>query len=267
MSKKIDYDSLSRNEILDEIMKKKEFSDLPREDVELVYLQFEKRDESVEEKIKLARNLLRKMYTAFVSDKLLSIKDKDAEWFLRKHISTAERMDYYEEVYQKCLCGMEECPMIIDFGCGINGFSFEYFEKIGVDAEYLGIEPVGQLVDLQNNYFKKNKIYDARCEKASLFDIDKIKKIISETKSNRIGFFFKVLDSLEMLKRNYSKEVLKEIVSMFESCVVSWATKSLVSKKKFYAERKWLRDFINKEFFIVNEFDCGIEHYLVFSSK
>lgn len=267
MSKKINYEELTKDEIFDEIMRKKEFSDLPREDVELVYSQFEKRDGFIEEKIKLTRDLLRKMYTAFVSSKLLSIKYKDAEWFLRKHISTSERMDYYEEVYKRCLVGVDECPMIIDFGCGINGFSFEYFNKIGVDAEYLGIEPVGQLVDLQNNYFKKNKIYNARCEKASLFDLNKIKKIVSESKSNRVGFFFKVLDSLEMLKRDYSKEVLKELVPLFKSCVVSWATKSLVSKKKFHAERKWLKDFINDKFFIVDEFDCGIEHYLVFSSK
>lgn len=266
MSKKINYEELSRDEILDEIMKKKEFSDLPREDVELVYSQFERRDGTTEEKVKLTRDLLRKMYTAFVSDKLLSIKDKDAEWFLRKHISTKERLDFYDETYERCLLGISKNPVVIDFGCGINGFSFGFFEKIGKDVNYLGIEPVGQLVDLQNNYFEKNKINNASCVKESLFNLEKIKEIVSKTKKNRVAFFFKVLDSLEMLKRDYSKEVLKELVPLFDRCVVSWATKSLVSKKEFKAKRKWLKNFIEEEFSVIDEFEYGVENYLVFSS-
>ncbi len=258
---------LNKKEIIDKIMLKKEFSDLPRKDVELVYSQFDKKDLLVEEKIKKTRDLLRKMYTAFVSGRLLTIKDKDSAWFLKKHISTKERMGFYEDVYKKCLIGMKKGCTIIDFGCGINGFSYEYFNKIGFDAKYLGIEPVGQLVDLQNNYFKKNKIFDANCVKASLFDLEKVKKIISETKSSRIAFFFKILDSLEMLKRDYSKKVLLELMPFFERGVVSWATKSLVSKKKFHVERKWLKDFLQKEFFIINEFDFGVEHYVLFSKK
>jgi hypothetical protein len=70
-----------------------------------------------------------------------------------------------------------------------------------------------------------------------------------------------------MLKRDYSKEVLRELVPMFEKCVLSWATASLVSRKKFHAERKWLKDFIDKEFFIFDEFEIGGENYLVFGRK
>jgi hypothetical protein len=308
MAKKINYEELSREKIISEIMKKKEFSDLPKKDVELVYSQFEGKDCLEEDKIKLTRDLLRKMYTAFVSDKLLNVKDKDADWFLKKHISTKERLKFYEEVYLRCLErkdeilrnqlahpnshsvapktfaieGARRCSPtlkrkiskkvkgeklnIIDFGCGINGFSYEYFKKIGYDVKYIGIEPVGQLVNLQNNYFEKNE-FNAECFKASLFDLNEIRKIVSKTKSPRVGFFFKVLDSLEMLKRDYSKEVLRELVPMFEKCVLSWATASLVSRKKFHAERKWLKDFIDKEFFIFDEFEIGGENYLVFGRK
>ena len=77
------FENLSREEILGEVMKKKEFRDLPLEDVSLVYSQFERRDGLVEEKIKFTRDLLRKMYTAFVSDKLLNIKDKVKRLFNR----------------------------------------------------------------------------------------------------------------------------------------------------------------------------------------
>jgi hypothetical protein len=258
------FENLNKKEIIEEIMKKKEFSELPVEDVYLAYSQFEKREDLIEDKIKLTRDLLRRMYTAFVGDKLLNVKDKDAEWFLKKHISTKERLSYFEELYRRILSGMEKCLTVIDFGSGINGFSFEYFKKVGFDVGYLGIEPVGQLVDLQNNYFKINRIYGAKCVKASLFDLEDVERLVSETKNYRVGFFFKVLDSLEMLTRDYSKEVLIKLSPFFDRFVVSWATKSLVSRKKFYADRKWLRDFVEKEFFIVDEFDLGGEHYLIF---
>jgi len=267
MTKKINYEKLNYNEIISEIVKKKEFSDLPREDVELVYSKF-KDEEFVEDRIKKTREMLMKMYTAFVSNKLLNVKDKDVEWFLKRHKSTSERFDYYEDVYRRCLGGMEEIKgrqlSIIDFGCGVNGFSYGYFKKVGFDVNYVGVEPVGQLVDLQNNYFEKNKIFDARCVKASLFDLKKVKGIVEGVKGMKIGFFFKVLDSLEMLKRNYSKEVLKEVVPMFDRCIVSWATKSLGDRKKIFATKKWLKDFIEKEFKVIDEFEIGGEKYLVF---
>ena len=294
MTKKINYEKLNYNEIISEIVKKKEFSDLPREDVELVYSKF-KDEEFVEDRIKKTREMLMKMYTAFVSNKLLNVKDKDVEWFLKRHKSTSERFDYYEDVYRRCLENFSSavpqtalhCPLpkghknllsqavrttkikreklsIIDFGCGVNGFSYGYFKKVGFDVNYVGVEPVGQLVDLQNNYFEKNKIFDARCVKASLFDLKKVKGIVEGVKGMKIGFFFKVLDSLEMLKRNYSKEVLKELVPMFDRFIVSWATKSLGDRKRIFANKKWLKEFIDEEFFITDEFEIGGEKYLVF---
>ena len=263
---------LNEESVIDRIMLKKEFSKLPKQDVKKIYSVFDKRGLLTEEKIKNTRDLLRKMYTAFISGKLLTLKNKDTKWFLRKHISTEERLDYYEEIYKeifksKKFRGKKKKVTVIDFGCGINGFSYEYFKKIGVNVSYLGIEPVGQLVDLQNNFFKKNDFSDAKCSRGSLFDLKEMKKIVSNTKKPRIGFFFKVLDSLEMLKRNYSKIVLKEIVPFFDLIIVSWATASLESKKKFYVNRNWIRKFIEEEFLVIKEFDFGIEHYVIFSKK
>ena len=44
---------------------------------------------------------------------------------------------------------------IIDLGAGINGLSYSFFEKINKKVKYLGIEAIGQLVKVMNNYFKK----------------------------------------------------------------------------------------------------------------
>jgi len=278
MARRLD---LTYEEVIDKIMEKKEFSKLPREDVKKAYEEFRDSDYVLEDQIKETRDLLRKMYTAFVSDKLLTIKDKDAEWFLRKHISTAERMENYEAVYFRILDGIvpdmkSYCPHatgktelinVYDLGCGINGFSYSEFEKAGFNVKYHGLEAVKQLVDLQNNYFEKNKVENAKCEAISLFDLDATEKFIANGEGKKVVFLFKTLDSLEMLQKNYSFDLLEKIVPMVDRVIVSWATRSLVSKKKFYANRKWLKDFVSENYEIIDEFDEGVEHYLVFQKK
>ena len=151
-------------QIISEIMEKREFSQLPEKDIELAYEHFEKRQASEEDKIKLTRELLRKIFSAFVSRKLLSLKNKDEEWILRKHISTRERLPYYKEIYKKIFENYKKAS-VIDLGAGINGFSHKFFNK---DITYTAIDSVGQLIELMNFYFKKNKL-KARAIHLSLF--------------------------------------------------------------------------------------------------
>lgn len=252
------------DEVIDKIMAKKEFSDLPRQDVETVYSFFDKGEYLIEERVKLTRNLLRKMYTAFLSDKLFTLKDKDVDWFLKKHISTKERMDHYEEVYKKCFKNLKKELTVFDLGCGINGFSYHYFKNLGFKIKYIGTEPVGQLVKLQNDYFEKSKL-NARVEKISLFELKKNLDLIKNEKGRKVLFLFKTLDSLEMIKKDYSKEVLHCLVPLVDRVIISWATRSLISRKKFFADRSWLKDFVGQEFKILDEFEIGNENYLVFS--
>ena len=160
-------------EIYEQIIKKKDFSHLPMRDVEKTFEHFEKRQVSDEEKIRLTRDLLRKVFSAFTSQKILSLKDKEPEWVLRKHISTRERLPYYNELYSRLLKDFTDKEVtIFDLGAGINGFSYNYFSG---KLYYIGIEAIGQLVDLMNYYFKTRGL-NARAVHESLFELDKIKK-------------------------------------------------------------------------------------------
>jgi hypothetical protein len=255
---------MNREEIKKAIISKKEFSKIPEGDIWLAYGKFERRECSEEEKIRLTRDLLRKVYSAFASGKLFSIKDKEESWILRKHLSTRERIDYYPELYEKLLRGLKGCSLI-DLGCGINGFSYKFFPK-NTKIEYLGVEGVGQLVDLMNFYFEKNKL-GARAVNVSLFDLKKIKKLIVDCKKPRIVFLFKVIDSLEMIEGDYSKKLLKEITPLCEKVIVSFATRSMIRKDKFKVNRKWIIDFIKENFELVEDFDIGNERYVVFKTK
>lgn len=249
--------------ILDKIREKREFSQLPEKDIELAYGQFYRRQAGEEEKIRLTKELLRRIFSAFISKKLLALKDKDEEWILRKHISTRERLSHYQEIYKRILGDCKEAS-IIDLGAGINGFSYNFFVKSGVKINYIAIESVGQLAELMNFYFKKNRL-NARTIHMSLFEKEKVRETIKRSKKPRIIFLFKVIDALETLKRDYSQELISEIISLSDKIVVSFAMKSLGNRQKFRAKRDWIIDFIKERYRVLDDFVLGGERYLVFS--
>jgi len=248
---------MNKSELIKKIIEKKEFSQLPEKDVEIAFSHFEKRQTSDEEKIRLTRELLHKVFGSFTSQKLLSPKNKSYERILKEFENKKIN--------------------IIDLGAGVNGFSYKYFEKKG---DYIAIESVGQLVNLMNNYFKENKISGVAYHE-SLFNLKKIKKIILETgvllpkeptmvekvKILRIIFLFKVLDSLEMLERDYSKKLLKEIAPLADKVVISFATRSMIKQKKFKVERHWILDFIKENFKVLDDFELGGERYICFEEE
>jgi hypothetical protein len=255
---------MDKQEVMAKIISKKEFSKIPEKDIFLAYGKFEKRQCSEEEKIRLTRDLLRKVYSAFTSGKLLNVKDKSEEWFLRKHLSTRERFDYYPELYKKLAGSMKEYSLI-DLGSGINGFSYKFFPK-NSKVNYSAVEAIGQFVELMNFYFKKSNL-NVRAIHESLFNIKKIKELIEECKKPRIIFLFKVIDSLEMLERDYSKRLLEEITPLCEKVVISFATKSMIKKDRFRANRSWIINFIKENFELLENFEMGNEKYIVFKSK
>ena len=73
-----------------------------------------------------------------------------------------------------------------------------------------------------------------------------------------------MLDSLETLKRDYSKKLLLEIIPLAEKIVISFATESMVKRRKFHAKRNWIIDFVKERFKIIDDFELGGERYVIF---
>lgn len=247
--------------ILKEIKSKREFSQLREVDIEKNFELFSKRQVTEQEKIYLTKEQLRKLFTAFLSKKLLSPKDKSPDWILRKHISTNERLPYYKELYNKLLKENKK-TFIFDLGCGINGFSYNYFPS-KMKLDYFGFESVGQLVEITNSFFEKNN-FSGKCYHLSLFEIKEIKEIITKTRGNKILFLFKVIDALESVELNYSKKLILELSPLVDKVVLSFSTKSLGGKNNFKANRKWILDFIQENFKVLDDFEFGNERYVVF---
>jgi hypothetical protein len=258
---------MNKQEIINKITEKKEFSEIPLKDVELAYQKFEKRQCSDEEKIKLTRDLLKQVFTAFMGRKIMNPKNKDARWFLLRHVSTKERFDFYEKIYSRIFKNIKEKEIsIIDLGSGINGLSYSFFKKTGKKVNYIGIEGVKQLVEVTNYFFKKNYIR-AKVIHESLFELKKIKKIIKKQKKPKICFLLKTVDSLEMLKRNYTKEFFSEIVPLCDLFVVSFATRSFFKKQLFKVRRNWIINYIKENFDILSDFIFETERYIVFKKR
>jgi hypothetical protein len=254
----------SDSELIGWIMKKPQYAELPRKDVEMVFKQFKREKHSDEEIKKLVREKLRMLYSSFSGKKLFLWKGKSADDVLKKHLSTRERYKHYEEIYSQILNNLPGKISVVDLGAGVNGFSYDYFKKIGFDVDYLAVEAIGQLVDLMQEYFEREKI-PGKSYHGSLFDQEFLKEIIAKTKKPRVVFLFKVLDSLESVERNYSHRLID---FLFEKCgaeriVISFATRSMFARRKFYINRKWLTDFLQEKYSITDDFDIGGERYIV----
>ena len=114
-----------------------------------------------------------------------------------------------------------------------------------------------------NIFFKKNKL-KGKAYHFSLFEIEKVKNLIKKQKKPRIVFLMKTIDSLEILKRDYSKELIENIISLSDKIVLSFATRSIGSRRKFSANRNWIVKFIKENYKIEEDFELGGERYLVF---
>lgn len=256
---------MDKKQLIKEITKKPELRGLPLEDVEMALSLCFKKQNSDEENIKCTREVLHRAYGAFGSRKLLvnssrlgQIRGRTPEWILRKHLSTRERLPHYIEIYRRILGRFNGA--IFDLGAGVNGFSLGFIPHV----RYIGIEGIGQLVTLMNDYFKKQK-FDARAIHSSLFQLEKIKKLIKKERGRKIVFLFKVLDSLEALRRDYSKKLLTEIAPLSEKMVVSLPTQSMLKRRRFKAKRSWITDFIQEKFKVTDDFEIAGERYLVFN--
>ena len=256
---------MDRQELIKKIVEKKEFSQLPEKDIEMALEKFDNKNLNDYQKFKMTRQFLRKIFLGFSSRKVFSSSEKETEWYLMKHKSSKERFPEYGRVYSTCLKGFSKAS-VIDLGAGINGLSYEFFLKEGVKVNYTAIEAIGQFVNLMNNFFEEKK-FSAKAYHLSLFDLQKVKEIIEKQKTPRVVFLFKVVDSLEIVQRDYSKTLLNELSGVSDRIIVSFATQSLGSRKKFSAQRGWLTKFIQENFIILDDFEINGERYISFKNK
>lgn len=235
-----------------EIKRKKNLSSLPDSFVEdLVkdffrkYPKLEKelekhpkplRSKSFKFLLKEIRKTLHDIYGVFILNKkdlksleshLKKIKklDEDAlqihAELLSAHKSSAERLDFYPEIYEKIFSCTGKPKSILDLACGLNPLSFPWMGLKKV--KYFAYELTEEDSNFIQSYFNIMKPFSLD-GKAFAADIMKLRQL----PKTDVCFLFKVLDSLEDLEKDYSKNLLKKIPAKF--MIVSFPTMSIGGK-------------------------------------
>ena len=253
------------DDVIKKITDRKQYSGISERDVLKAFGKFDRDEYADEEKIKKTRDFLRRTFSGFGGKKILNGKFDNAtsEDFLKKHLSTRERLQHYGEIYARILRKLPEKISIIDLGSGINGLSYGFFAEAGKKVEYAGVESLKQPVDLTNEFFIRENV-KGKAYHLSLFDVSGVRKIIESTGKPRVVFAFKVADALESFERDYTKKLLEEVMPLADRFVLSFATESWVRRKKFFVTRKWITEFIRERWNFIDDFEAGGERYLVF---
>ena len=236
--------------LVDEVKKKREFSGLPNSVVERA-LGLSEGD------VKNTRALLRKYFGVFLTNKILKGKGD----LLKAHMSSKKRD--YEKFYDEIFSCVGRVESVIDLGCGVNGFSYEYLSK---GVSYVGVEAAGQVVSHMNDYFREND-FSAKAICGDLFDVKEVVELLREQKKPRVVFLFQVVDALENLERDFSKKFILEISKECEWIVLSLPTESLGGRKKFSAQRKWIVDFLEENFNIEKDVKREGERIIILKNK
>ncbi len=241
-----------------EVKKKREFSQLPDSIIEKALI-------SNKSNVKEARAFLRKYFGVFLTNRVLKTKEESV---LKYHISSKQR-DYalfYKKIHEVVGKNVES---IIDLGCGANGFSYPFLLEEFGKVDYWGLEASGQLVKSAALFFAEKKFVQASALCVDLFDLEKVKKIILESSSPKIILILQTLDALESVEKNYSKKFLLDIRSVLNSTdaiIISSSLKSISGKEMFRIKRRWLEEFVNKEFKVISNFEMFDEEFTVLKS-
>jgi len=167
------------------VKSKREFSKLPDGIVKIAL-------DKCNSDVKKARSFLRKYFGVFLTNKVLrfarsQVTGHGLQEVLGSHISSKKRnyREFYERIFEKV-----KGRNILDLGCGVNGFSYEFLQEVVGDVRYVGIEAAGQLVDFMNSYFKENG-FDGKAIRGDLLDLVFTEKVLKSGKFN-VVFLFQV---------------------------------------------------------------------------
>ncbi len=231
--------------------------------LEVKFYEFEKfkRTKIYKTLLKNIRKVLREIYGLFIEknyekrfvllENLKSLSDIEThKKILLLHKSTKERLPFYDFLYSKIFSVTGKPKKILDLGCGLNPLSFPFMKLNKV--KYLATELTEEDCKFINEYFKKFKI-DGKAIVLNLLKTENLSKLPKVD----VCFAFKLLDTLETLKKGISEDLLKKVKAKF--IVVSFPTKTIGQKKKISTKRLvWFRKLIKKMKFVSFEIENEI---------
>ncbi|MCF7871973.1 hypothetical protein K9L97_02970 [Candidatus Woesearchaeota archaeon] len=271
------------------ILDKKELRNIPEEflnkiieeskkENQEIYLKLEKKDfneksKEFKEYKKVIRKKLRTLYGVFQNQQLNETKRKKyleilrketkeekniLEKILKSHLSTKERITYFNRVYSKIIeiCGKPK--KIADLACGFNPFSYFYWN---LNLEYLASDISEIDLDFIQKFFASQNI-KGNTTSGDLTNENFQSKIIKKIRDYDTCLLFKALDSLEYLKKGSSTKLLLKIPC--KNIIISFPSKTISGKNVIKGKRHWFLEALkqkNSEGWEIHEFEIGPEIY------
>ena len=208
--------------------------------------------------VKDVRTQLRRSYGLF-RRKGKVIKEfsnkSDVKDIISSHSSTRERLPHYEEIYRRIFQITDQPKMILDFGCGLNPFSYNYMKL--PELTYFAYDLAVDEIKLINDYFKKLYIKG----KAYVFNVLQTNKVKKLPKSD-IAFLFKMTDVIDKGKgHKQTEEVVKAIPARY--VVISFPTFTMSGRKMNFPRRKWIEFMCERLGYKFKSFEVGNEIFYV----
>jgi len=237
-----------------------------------------KRSKEVKNFISEIRRVLRQIYGVFDLD----IKNKKQELIIKLgenysqrlmeellelHQSTIERIPYYEQLFEEIASRNKGAKTILDLGCGFNPYATRLLEeKLGVKIDYyasdistknmidikkyfslIGVKGDAKAIDLVTNY-----------QELKTFPPKKVDLVL----------MFKLLDSLETIKKNVSEKIIDLLLTKAKGFVVSFPTRSLGGNKVISNDKRvWFEKLLERKNLVYETFELPNEIFYFFRNK
>ena len=189
--------------------------------------------------IKDIRATLRKVYGVFqkqIKEREEYLKEKEYVSILKSHLSTKERLPIYKELYEKLWEIIGKPKSIIDLAAGMNPFSFEFMNLDKV--KYFASELSKEDVKFIQKYFDSEKRISGKTRVINLLKIKKNPQLLKKLPNSDVCFLFKVLDSIELTRKEKIGEIIIENVPV-RWVIVSFPTRTISQKKMEKGLRRW----------------------------
>lgn len=173
---------------------------------------------------------------------------------LKIHISTKERLIFYEDLYRKIFEITGKPKSILDIACGLNPFSIP-FMNINKKITYFAYDIDVYLINLVNKFFERINLPPLGICQDVIFN--------PPYDYTDLCFIFKFLPIIEKIKRNYIWDFLRNLNSKF--IILSFPSRSLTGKEKGmldHYEKFYLKN-IKEVFKVLGKFSFENEVFII----
>ncbi|MDD9953934.1 MAG: hypothetical protein OXR66_06375 [Candidatus Woesearchaeota archaeon] len=192
--------------------------------------------------LKAVRKELRVIYGVFQGDRTgVDVSAENLTAVLETHISTRERIPYFDMIYKELVDRIPAPRTLLDLGCGLNPLSYSYMKKHGWTPSIVGVDISAADMDFLSDAMLQLNIPGKTIAADLVKQADVLDAVDAE-----VTFVLKLLDTLEEAERHVSYKLFEHIHSKW--IVVSFATKSLGGKKNISsAGRTWFERLLHRK--------------------